>query len=161
MFSEHLKDIAVSLGNTLTERRMTLCTAESCTGGLAGAVLTAVAGSSRWFRGGVIAYANDVKQHILGVDAAVLQQHGAVSAQVVESMAAGACRLLQCTAGIAVSGIAGPDGGTPQKPVGTVWIGWHCQQKTTSRVFLFSGNRDAVRLQTVEQGLLGLMEMLK
>lgn len=148
------------LGNKLLNGNMMLATAESCTGGLIGAHFTSVAGSSGWFTGGVIAYSNTVKQNILGVDESILIANGAVSAPVVEEMASGACRLLQTQVAVAVSGVAGPDGGTIHKPVGTVWIGWCIKGVVTSKHFLFDGDREAVRQQTVEQSVNGLLSLL-
>ncbi|MFV0421854.1 CinA family protein [Oleidesulfovibrio sp.] len=149
------------LGSTLLGKDMMLATAESCTGGLIGAYLTSVAGSSSWFTGGIIAYSNTVKQHVLGVNEEALVSYGAVSAPVVEKMAAGACRLLHTQAAIAVSGVAGPAGGSPLKPVGTVWIGWCVNGLVSSQHFLFEGDRESVRLQTVEQGINGLQLLIK
>ena len=117
----------LSLIGVLSEKLMAwgmmLGTAESCTGGLIAALCTEVAGSSRWFAGGIVSYSNSVKTGLLGVRAELLEAHGAVSGQVVEAMARGAIQALGVGASLSVSGIAGPDGGSPEKPVGMVWIG--------------------------------------
>lgn len=114
--------LAAVLGRALAERGLTLATAESCTGGLVGGLVTEVPGSSRYYLGGVVAYANAEKVRALGVAPATLDAHGAVSEETVREMAAGARRALGADVGVAVSGVAGPDGGTPDKPVGTVWL---------------------------------------
>lgn len=111
-----------AVAEQLTMRGETLSTAESCTGGLVAARFTAMPGASKYFLGSVVAYSNDVKITTLGVSSADLEQHGAVSRQVAEQMAEGVRRITGSTYGIATTGIAGPDGGTPQKPVGTVWL---------------------------------------
>ena len=110
------------ISEKLMMRKMFLGVAESCTGGLVSALCTNVPGSSRWFRGGVVAYDNAVKMRLLGVDESLLAANGAVSGPVVEAMAGGALETLDAHVALAVSGIAGPDGGSPDKPVGTVWI---------------------------------------
>jgi len=110
------------ISEKLMMRKMFLGTAESCTGGLVSALCTNIPGSSRWFRGGIVAYDNAVKTHLLKVDAALLAANGAVSAPVVEAMARGALEVLDVDVALAASGIAGPGGGSPDKPVGTVWI---------------------------------------
>ena len=130
-----------------------LAVAESCTGGLIGAQLTSVPGSSAYFSGGVIAYSNDVKMSLLGVSMGLLESEGAVSALVVESMAMGVVMAAAADCGIAVTGVAGPDGGTDDKPVGTVWIGIALPTGTTSRMYRFDGDREAVREQTVTAAL--------
>lgn len=115
--------LAAAVGRLLTTRRSTLATAESCTGGLVGQLLTATPGSSSYYRGGVVAYANDIKEHVLGVQRELLDSFGAVSQPVAEAMAAGARRRLAAEFALAVTGVAGPSGGSPEKPVGLVFIG--------------------------------------
>lgn len=110
------------LAFSLTRAGYFLATAESCTGGLIAAMCTEAAGSSAWFKGGVVAYANELKENLLNVPPSMIEEHGAVSGQVVRQMALGALSRCQVQAAIAVSGVAGPSGGTPDKPVGTVWI---------------------------------------
>ncbi len=136
----------------------TVSTAESCTGGLIAGALTSVPGSSTVFKGGVIAYANDAKQNILGVPADTLAMHGAVSEPVVRAMAEGARRLLGTTWAVSVSGIAGPGGGTAEKPVGLVWLAVAGPEGTTAEKHVFAGERGDVRAQAVATALLMLRE---
>ncbi len=109
------------LADLLTRSGYVMATAESCTGGMIAAMCTDMAGSSGWFKGGVVAYSNGIKEHLLGVPGAVLERHGAVSGEVVRHMALGALHVCEAQAAVAVSGVAGPGGGSPEKPVGTVW----------------------------------------
>lgn len=160
MFEEN--DLLVGeLARVLLERRLTCATAESCTGGLTGAMLTARPGSSDWYLGGVISYANEVKKGLLGVREEDLETVGAVSEAVVRSMALGACAATGAHAAMSTSGVAGPGGGTKEKPVGTVWIGWALNGETRAAVFHFSGNRDEVRVQAARQAIRGLAEWLE
>lgn len=147
LYSDGADELPVVLGAALRARGATLGTAESCTGGLIGELLTAVPGSSDYFRGGVIAYANEVKIAALGVQPATLAAHGAVSQQTVSEMALGARRLLGCTYAVAVSGVAGPGGGTPSKPVGTVHVAVAGPDAETvlTRQILWPGDREQVR----------------
>lgn len=138
-------------------RGMTLATAESCTGGLVAGRITAVPGSSSVFLGGVVSYANAVKRELLGVPQAVLDSVGAVSAACAEAMAAGARSRLGADVAVSVTGIAGPDGGTPQKPVGLVFFGLATGGGVRSESLRFDGGRDAVREQAVAHAL----EMLR
>ena len=159
-----LTDNLHQLANSLLEQGVTVATAESCTGGGIGAAFTDLAGSSAWFNGGIISYTNAAKQHLLGVSEQTLIDHGAVSEEVVQQMVAGACQQLNTDMAVAVSGVAGPDGGSVEKPVGTVWIAWlkgGLDGDITSRCYCFDGDRRAVREATVEAvvaGLLGLLE---
>uniref|UniRef100_B8DP26 CinA domain protein n=1 Tax=Nitratidesulfovibrio vulgaris (strain DSM 19637 / Miyazaki F) TaxID=883 RepID=B8DP26_NITV9 len=148
------------LGQRLTASGATLSTAESCTGGLIAARCTDVPGSSAWFTGGVVAYANEVKRDVLGVAPDLLAAHGAVSGPVVRAMAAGVRRLTGARFAVAVSGVAGPDGGTPEKPVGTVWVAVADGENVQAERFLFSGDRVAVRSATVDAALDMLLAML-
>lgn len=149
------------LADLLAARGLVCATAESCTGGLIGATLTALPGSSRWYAGGVVAYANEVKTALLGVPADMLAAHGAVSRPVAERMAHGARRATGADVGLATTGVAGPDGGTPDKPVGTVWLGWSMGHETRAELRHFAGDRDAVRAAAVERALAGLLEWLR
>lgn len=135
-----------------------LVTAESCTGGGIGAALTAVPGSSAVYKGGIISYTNWVKHHILGVDETVLESCGAVSAPVAQAMACGARSLLQADAAVSVTGLAGPDGDEFKNPVGTVFIGYSDEKTAFSKKFIFSGDRDSVRTQAVEEALKLVLE---
>lgn len=127
----------------------TLVTAESCTGGGIGAALTAVAGSSKVYKGGIISYTNEVKSDILGVDQSLLNSIGAVSAPVAQAMAIGARNKLCADIGVSVTGLAGPDGDTFSNPVGTVFIGYSDNEQTISRKFLFFGDRESIRQQAI------------
>jgi nicotinamide-nucleotide amidase len=141
-----------------------LVTAESCTGGWVGKVCTDLPGSSAWFRGGAIVYDNDLKVRMTGVNPATLDKHGAVSEATVSEMARGALASLDGTVSVAISGIAGPDGGTPDKPVGTVWFAWGRRRGKRTMVVtrhrLLPGDRDSVRRQSVEIALTGVLEIL-
>ena len=131
----------------------TLATAESCTGGGIGAALTAVPGSSRVYKGGVISYTNGVKENLLGVDREVLAIHGAVSAPVAQAMAEGARKSLCADVGVSVTGLAGPDGDDRGNPVGTVFIGYADTKKSLAEEYHFTGNRDEIRSQAVNSAL--------
>jgi len=124
-------------------------------------MLTAVPGSSDWYLGGVISYANSVKVGLLGVDREELEKEGAVSASVVRAMAAGVCAATGARAAMSISGVAGPGGGSPEKPVGTVWIGWALNGESRARVFHFSGGREAVRMQAAREAVRGLLDWLE
>lgn len=137
----------------LLENNLTLSTAESCTGGLLAAKLTEKPGSSRYFLGSVVSYSNEVKHKILGVPLNELQTYGAVSHQVAKSMAEGVKKLTGSTLAISITGIAGPDGGTSQKPVGTVFLALAATDGTWSYENHFSGGRDTVRTKTVDAAL--------
>lgn len=138
----------------LAERRKsTAATAESCTGGLVGAAITAVPGSSSWYLGGVVSYSNDVKGQVLGVMTQVLEQHGAVSQQCALQMASGVARLTGAQLAVSITGIAGPDGGTEEKPVGTAWFGLATPEGVTAWRRLFQGNREEIRLQAAQEAL--------
>lgn len=157
-YNQEVAALAKILGGHLSARRLTCTTAESCTGGMIGAAITSVAGASEWFSGGVIAYSNDVKMRLLDVSEKTLESHGAVSAETVAAMAEGATKLLRCDCAIAVSGIAGPGGGSEEKPVGLVYFGIRGNETVTTRRFLFSGNRESIRQQATKQGLSLLIE---
>ncbi|MDD6180662.1 MAG: CinA family protein [Desulfovibrionaceae bacterium] len=148
------------LADMLAARGWMCATAESCTGGLVGASLTAVSGASAWYAGGVVSYANDVKVAALGVEPATLAAHGAVSKPVVRQMAAGVCRLTGARAAVSISGIAGPSGGTPDKPVGTVWFGFAVDGIVTARRLWIPATRAAVRQTAVRAAVDGLIEAL-
>lgn len=139
------------LSNLLINNDLMLVSAESCTGGLIAAACTELAGSSRWFDRGFVTYSNQAKQDMLGVSKDLIEEYGAVSQQVVEAMAIGAYH--NAGAGnriaVSVSGIAGPDGGTPDKPVGTVWIGYADGQQVYSQLLQLTGDRAAIRQQSV------------
>lgn len=141
----------------LKERGLTCATAESCTGGGVGSAITAVPGSSAVFLGGVISYANEVKRDVLGVPQDVLDAHGAVSSECAERMAAGVRNLLKADLAVSLTGIAGPDGGSAEKPVGLVWFGLATPEGVRTEKMIFSGDRAAVRSQAVNHALELLM----
>ena len=156
-----LQALASGLGRRLKAGGLKLATAESCTGGWIGKAVTDIAGSSEWFERGFVTYSDESKAAMLGVRATILEQHGAVSEAVVREMAEGAAHWSRAQVAVAVSGIAGPDGGSEEKPVGTVWIGWRwADGRVTARHFLFKGDRDSVRFQAVLAALEGLVEGL-
>jgi nicotinamide-nucleotide amidase len=143
----------------LRDIRYRLSTAESCTGGWVAKCCTDLSGSSAWFDRGFVTYSNNAKQELLGVPQSVIAKHGAVSQAVVEAMALGALTHSQADISVSISGIAGPDGGSPEKPVGTVWIAWATQSgRMTSQHFHFQGDRDAIRRQAVSEALKGIIK---
>jgi nicotinamide-nucleotide amidase len=148
---------AQAAGEELARRGETICCAESCTGGLLAQLLTEVAGSSRWMAGGFVTYSNEMKQSALGVSAELLRQHGAVSEPVVRAMAEGARERSGATWSAAITGVAGPDGGTPEKPVGTVWLGLAGPPGTVAKLSKFRGDRGQVRVQSA----FGVLQMLR
>jgi PncC family amidohydrolase len=155
------KPLEVMVGEILRQRGQWLAVAESCTGGLISHLVTNVAGSSSYFLGGVTAYANEAKVHLLGVHQETLEKFGAVSSETVIEMARGVRNALAADIGISVSGIAGPDGGTPDKPVGTVWIGLSSAQEEYARHFLWAGDRLSVKEQSARAALMLLLEYLQ
>jgi nicotinamide-nucleotide amidase len=155
-----MTDFTLFIAKTLLSRGQLLATAESCTGGLIAAACTDLAGSSAWFERGFVTYSNAAKTELLGVDAQLIAQHGAVSEAVVRAMAAGAVSRSRAQVGLAVTGVAGPGGGSPSKPVGTVWLAWSVGGVVTSEQRLFPGDRAAVRAQTVARALAELARLL-
>ena len=153
VFGDEDADLAAVVLDLLANAGRALAVAESCTGGLLGARITAIPGSSRVFRGGILAYADDVKASQLGVPEDVLRVHGAVSEPAVEAMAAGVATRFGADAAIAISGIAGPGGGTPAKPVGTVWLAARAGDRGTTRHLVLPGDRAAVRERAAQAGL--------
>ena len=154
-------DAVPRLADLLMARHWTLATAESCTGGLIAAACTDVAGSSAWFDRGFVTYSNQAKTDMLGVDAGLIDTHGAVSEAVARAMAEGALQRAGVDLAVAVTGVAGPGGGSPSKPVGTVWLAWAVrEQATTAHCIVFSGERAQVRQQTCEAALNGLIARL-
>ena len=154
---EEIARFAAKVGIHLRDSERRVVTAESCTGGWLGKALTDVPGSSAWYSGGVIAYSNDLKRALLGVSGSTLKTQGAVSESTAREMAIGALEMLGGQLAIAVTGIAGPEGAQPGKPVGTVWFAWAWRdaQEVGHRVALetFAGNREAVRRQSVIRAL--------
>lgn len=157
---DDLHALVESLANRLRASHDRLVTAESCTGGWIAKAVTDLAGSSDWFDCGMAAYSYEAKQALLGVRAETLEQHGAVSRETVVEMVSGALVNSGASIAVAVTGIAGPGGGSDDKPVGTVWIGWKRRGGyAEAEVFHFDGDRDAVRRQTVAAALKGLESM--
>jgi nicotinamide-nucleotide amidase len=154
---ETLRLLALRLGEALSARGWLLGCAESCTGGLLSSVLTDAPGASAWFAGAVVAYANGIKRDVLGVSQSVLDAKGAVSRESVLAMTRGARGVLHADAAIAISGIAGPSGGTPQKPVGTVWMAWEGPDFTDVQRFQFAGDRLAIKRLAVAAAMEGLL----
>lgn len=150
---EEVDTLATSVIETSLEQGVTLATAESLTGGLIGSALTAVPGSSGAYKGGIVSYTDEVKHAALGVSDKTLEKYGAVSRQTAEEMAAGARLRLGADIAVSVTGIAGPTGEEPGKPVGTVWMGVSTEKGTDARLFQFDGNRDDIRSETVEAAL--------
>jgi nicotinamide-nucleotide amidase len=148
------------LAQALQARGWMLATAESCTGGMIAAACTDLSGSSNWFERGFVTYSNAAKTELLGVDPALIAQHGAVSELVARAMAFGAVRHSQAQVSVSITGVAGPSGGTPQKPVGTVWFGFQVDGQLTSETRRFAGDRAAVRTATVEHALQRLLALL-
>ena len=162
MVQDTIETLAARVGERLGFLGLTLATAESCTGGWVSMALTSIAGSSKWFERGFVTYSNESKQQLLGVSASTLASNGAVSEAVAREMAAGALRQSSAQVAVSVTGIAGPDGGTPAKPVGTVCIA--CAgpgSKLHSATMQFTGNREDVRRQSVVAALRGVLNAIE
>lgn len=149
--------IEVRLGALLRERHLTMATAESCTGGSIAGLMTSVPGSSDYFLGGVVSYCNLVKQQVLGVAESDLRDHGAVSRPVVEQMVRGAMRVIGADCAVATSGVAGPGGGTPAKPVGTVWMAAACGERLVTQCCHFGPRSRQANIQASVQAALALL----
>ena len=156
-----MKALAEELGKLLLEKELTLSTAESCTGGGIASVITSISGSSEYFKGGIVAYANEVKTALLGVNKTTLEKHGAVSEETVQEMAKGAMKSMKTSCAIATSGIAGPGGGTPTKPVGTIWIAVACYDKIVTKKLQGDNGREKNTKNSIEKALSLLIEHLK
>jgi len=156
-----LEQYAETLGNQLLARNWQLTTAESCTGGWIAQTVTSISGSSNWFDRSFVTYSNQAKQEMLKVQADTLANHGAVSEAVVQEMVQGALAHSVAQVAIAVSGIAGPTGGTLSKPIGTVWIGWGLPTQHWAMHYRFDGDRQAVRQQAVQSALQVLVAELE
>lgn len=158
---EELERLSRQIGQALLERGLMLACAESCTGGWVSEVVTATGGSSQWFERGFVTYSNAAKQELLGVTADTLRRHGTVSEETVRAMAAGALRRSHAQVALAVSGVAGPTGGSPDKPVGTVCFAWALQGGVPlADTRHFAGDRQSVRRQSVLHALQGLLSLL-
>lgn len=149
------------LAMLLREKQWMLATAESCTGGMIAAACTDLAGSSEWFERGFVTYSDEAKSEALGVDASLIAQHGAVSEVVARAMAFGAVRHSHAQVSVAVTGVAGPTGGSPAKPVGTVWFAWQVDGRLSSETKRFDGDRASVRRQTVDHAVQRLIDRIE
>jgi nicotinamide-nucleotide amidase len=154
-------DSCTPLARLLLKNGWLMATAESCTGGLIAATCTELPGSSNWFERGFVSYSNAAKCELLGVDAALIDAHGAVSEPVVRAMAVGALAHSRAQVAVAVTGVAGPSGGSAAKPVGTVWLAWATPTGVTSEGQHFAGDRAAVRRATVQHALARLAERIQ
>jgi len=152
--------LAQQVGTALKEHGMTLVTAESCTGGAIAQAVTMIPGSSDWFDRGFVTYSNTSKEEMLGVSPHTLVEHGAVSEQTVREMADGALQYSRAQVAVSVSGIAGPTGGTPEKPVGMVWFAWATNDDVQTACHQLSGDRDAIRAKSVQIALQGVLNLL-
>ena len=156
-----LHQLAITVGEVLARTRQRLTCAESCTGGYIGKVVTDIAGSSGWFERGFVTYSNQSKTDLLGVEAGLIDRHGAVSEATARAMASGALRHSLADISVAITGIAGPGGGSAAKPVGTVWFAWALRRgEVDAEVQQFHGDRDAVRRQAVAHALQGILVRL-
>jgi nicotinamide-nucleotide amidase len=155
-----MSELTFALANRLTSLGWVMATAESCTGGLIAAQCTDLPGSSRWFDRGLVTYSNAAKTELLGVDAALIETHGAVSEVVARAMSLGAVYRTSARVSVSVTGIAGPDGGSDAKPVGTVWFGWCIDGLVHSECQRFMGDRQQVRNASCIHALQGLMQRL-
>jgi nicotinamide-nucleotide amidase len=161
MPGDPLYTLGALAGNRLKERGERLVSAESCTGGWVAQVVTSVAGSSEWFERGFVTYSNEAKQELIGVHAETLARHGAVSEETAREMALGALAASRATIAVAITGVAGPSGGTPSKPVGMVCFAWADRSGAVrSETRHFTGNREKVRRQSVMRALQGVVEWL-
>ena len=159
--NKHLYQLAEKVGDLLQQQSKTLAVAESCTGGWIAKSLTDVPGSSHWFECGFITYSNRAKETLLGVAKTIIEQCGAVSEQTVKAMAEGALIYSNADIAVAVSGIAGPSGGRPEKPVGTVYLAWSKRNSLTHVTpYFFDGNRETIRYQAVAKALEGVLQHL-
>lgn len=155
-----IPQLVEALATALKARAQFMATAESCTGGLIAGACTEVSGSSEWFERGFVTYSNAAKSELLGIPAALIEEHGAVSEPVARAMAAGAVVNAHAHWSVAVTGIAGPTGGSAEKPVGTVWFGWATPMGVFTEHQHFDGDRAAVRQATVAHALAGLLQRL-
>ncbi len=156
-----LEELVSLIGEQLVSRKQSLVTAESCTGGWVSMLITSIAGSSNWFDRGFVTYSNEAKQEMLDVDKQVIEIHGAVSEETARHMVQGAIEHSRAQAGLSVTGIAGPGGGSPEKPVGTVCFGWLVDGQCETETCHFSGNRQEIREQSVRQVLMGILARLE
>jgi len=158
---QELKDLAGELGACMKDKGLKLATAESCTGGWIAKIITDIPGSSEWFTGSVVCYSNESKVSLLGVQESTLTDFGAVSGDTVMEMVDGLFDHTNADVAVGISGVAGPDGGTDDKPVGLVWLGWGKRGKSVyAKPFNFAGDREEVRKQSIAQSLNNLLDLL-
>jgi nicotinamide-nucleotide amidase len=161
LVSRDIENMAIQIGSALKSHGLVLATAESCTGGAVASSITDIAGSAEWFERGFITYSNESKREMLGVAQETLVRYGAVSEAVVREMVAGALYYSHAQVALAVSGIAGPAGGMPDKPVGTVWFAWGIKgRQCVARLHHLSGSRAEIRMQSVCIAFQGVLELL-
>jgi nicotinamide-nucleotide amidase len=153
--------LAIRAGNKLRDERLMLATAESCTGGMVAAAITDISGSSGWFERGFVTYSNQAKTEMIGVPADMIDKHGAVSEPVAKAMAEGALRNSRAQVALAITGVAGPGGGTESKPVGMVSFAWSNRLHTSVETLQFKGDRKQVRTQAAVHALRGLLDLLE
>ena len=156
-----VQQLAIRLGNRLREQRLLITTAESCTGGMVASAITDISGSSGWFERGFVTSSNQAKSEMIGVPADMIEKHGAVSESIAREMAEGALRNSRAQLSLSITGIAGPGGGTPQKPVGTVCFAWSNRVHTLCQTRVFKGDRRQIRLQASAHALRGVLTMLE
>jgi PncC family amidohydrolase len=156
-----MNKLALLTGRLLLKKRLTLSLCESCTGGMLGAIITGIPGSSKYFEGGIIAYSNEIKKRIAGVKTVTLKKFGAVSTQTAREMAKGVRRIMKTDIGISITGIAGPGGGTRAKPVGLVFIAFASKNTTSIHKFKFSGSRENIRKKTCISALKLLIRFIQ
>ena len=159
--AEKPETLTQRLAERLLANEQMVCTAESCTGGLIAKTFTDLAGSSAWFDRGFVTYSNAAKSEMLGVPPSVIEDYGAVSEAVANAMASGALRHSAADYAVAVTGVAGPDGGSAEKPVGTVWIGVASGDQANARLYLFDGDRQAVREATLNAAIEALLDLIE
>ncbi len=157
---DNIEKLVAELAETLLRARRKICTAESCTGGLMAKTFTDLAGSSDWFERGFVTYSNQAKSEMLAVPASIIDDYGAVSEAVAIAMASGALRHSRADYAIAVTGVAGPGGGSAEKPVGTVWIALAAPEQQVARLFQFDGDRAAIRVATMRAALEMLLDTI-
>jgi nicotinamide-nucleotide amidase len=155
-----IHQLAIRVGNKLRESRIMLATAESCTGGMIATAITDISGSSGWFERGFVTYSNQAKSEMIGVPPEMIDKHGAVSEPVARAMAEGALANSRAQVSLAVTGVAGPGGGTPDKPVGMVSFGWSNRLHTSVETLVFKGDREQIRVQAAAHALRGLLALI-
>jgi len=152
--------LAIRVGNKLREARLMLATAESCTGGMVATAITDISGSSVWFERGFVTYSNQAKTEMIGVPPELIEKHGAVSVPVARAMAEGALSNSRAQVSLSITGVAGPGGGTPEKPVGMVSFGWSNRLHTSVETLVFKGDREQIRVQAAAHALRGLLAFI-